>query len=618
MKREQLEQILLDVQKPAQYIGGELNSIMKDKEKVDCRLAFCFPDKYEVGMSHLGMKILYSLYNERENWWCERVFAPDADMEQLMREKNIPLYGLESLDPIRDFDFILFTMQYEMSYTAILNMLDLAGVPVRSKDRTALAPMVVAGGPCACNPEPVADFIDIFIIGEGEEVNIELTDLYMQAKKEGWDKQRFLQQAAQIGGVYVPSLYDVSYREDGTIDSVKPNCPQAPEKVTKRILADLDKVYYPKQFVVPFINIVHDRSMLEIQRGCLRGCRFCQAGFIYRPLRDKHYDTLNADAHSLCDTSGYEELSLTSLSTSDYKEIEPLLDDLLNWTTEQKVSLSLPSLRVDNFSKELMDKVSRLKKSGLTFAAEAGTQRLRDVINKNVTWDQIERGCRIAFAEGYTSVKLYFMMGLPTETLEDIKGIADTAQQVVDLYYSMEHPKGKGVQVTISVACFVPKPDTPFQFCAQDRRETLREKQKYLLSCVHSRKIKVNYHDSATSVLEGVFAKGDRRMGRVIETAYHNGAFFDTWEEFFSYDRWLEAFAACGLDPDFYNYRALGLDEVTPWSHLDVGVTHAHLVREYQKALQAQTTQPCNRQCSACGANKLLGGPCFDYSKNSL
>ena len=358
MKREQLEQILLDVQKPAQYIGGELNSIMKDKEKVDCRLAFCFPDKYEVGMSHLGMKILYSLYNERENWWCERVFAPDADMEQLMREKNIPLYGLESLDPIRDFDFILFTMQYEMSYTAILNMLDLAGVPVRSKDRTALAPMVVAGGPCACNPEPVADFIDIFIIGEGEEVNIELTDLYMQAKKEGWDKQRFLQQAAQIGGVYVPSLYDVSYREDGTIDSVKPNCPQAPEKVTKRIIADLDKVYYPKQFVVPFINIVHDRSMLEIQRGCLRGCRFCQAGFIYRPLRDKHYDTLNADAHSLCDTSGYEELSLTSLSTSDYKEIEPLLDDRIppieiDYATVLDKALANSSFEIDNQIRQL-------------------------------------------------------------------------------------------------------------------------------------------------------------------------------------------------------------------------------------------------------------------------
>ena len=539
MKREQLEQILLDVQKPAQYIGGELNSIMKDKEKVDCRLAFCFPDKYEVGMSHLGMKILYSLYNERENWWCERVFAPDADMEQLMREKNIPLYGLESLDPICDFDFILFTMQYEMSYTAILNMLDLAGVPVRSKDRTALAPMVVAGGPCACNPEPVADFIDIFIIGEGEEVNIELTDLYMQAKKEGWDKQRFLQQAAQIGGVYVPSLYDVSYREDGTIDSVKPNCPQAPEKVTKRIIADLDKVYYPKQFVVPFINIVHDRSMLEIQRGCLRGCRFCQAGFIYRPLRDKHYDTLNADAHSLCDTSGYEELSLTSLSTSDYKEIEPLLDDLLNWTTEQKVSLSLPSLRVDNFSKELMDKVSRLKKSGLTFAAEAGTQRLRDVINKNVTEEEVLTTCRTAFEGGYTSVKLYFMMGLPTETMEDIEGIANLAQKVVDLYYSIPtRPKGRSVSVSISCACFVPKPFTPFQFEGQDSMELLREKQKHLLASVKSKKISVSYHDADVSFIEAILAKGDRRLGDVIEQVWKKGSRLDGWYEYFDPQRW--------------------------------------------------------------------------------
>ena len=550
MKREQLEQILLDVQKPAQYIGGELNSIMKDKEKVDCRLAFCFPDKYEVGMSHLGMKILYSLYNERENWWCERVFAPDADMEQLMREKNIPLYGLESLDPIRDFDFILFTMQYEMSYTAILNMLDLAGVPVRSKDRTALAPMVVAGGPCACNPEPVADFIDIFIIGEGEEVNIELTDLYMQAKKEGWDKQRFLQQAAQIGGVYVPSLYDVSYREDGTIDSVKPNCPQAPEKVTKRIIADLDKVYYPKQFVVPFINIVHDRSMLEIQRGCLRGCRFCQAGFIYRPLRDKHYDTLNADAHSLCDTSGYEELSLTSLSTSDYKEIEPLLDDLLNWTTDQKVSLSLPSLRVDNFSKELMDKVSRLKKSGLTFAAEAGTQRLRDVINKNVTEEEVLTTCRTAFEGGYTSVKLYFMMGLPTETMEDIEGIANLAQKVVDLYYSIPtRPKGRSVSVSISCACFVPKPFTPFQFEGQDSMELLREKQKHLLASVKSKKISVSYHDADVSFIEAILAKGDRRLGDVIEQVWKKGSRLDGWYEYFDPQRWYDAMEELGIDP---------------------------------------------------------------------
>ena len=428
MKREKLEQMLLQVQKPAQYIGGELNSVMKDKTRVDCRLAFCFPDKYEVGMSHLGMKILYSLYNQRENWWCERVFAPDADMEALLRKEGEPLYALESLDPIKDFDFILFTLQYEMSYTGVLNMLDLAGVPVLAKERTGLWPIVAAGGPCACNPEPLADFVDLFILGEGEEVNLEITDLYMQAKKEGWDKQRYLKEAAKIGGVYVPSLYDVSYNADGTIHAVTPNCPEAPAKVTKRIIADLDKVFFPEKFVVPFINIVHDRSMLELQRGCLRGCRFCQAGFIYRPLREKHYDTLNHDAHCLCDTSGYEELSLTSLSTSDYLEIEPLLDDLLAWTPQQRVSLSLPSLRVDNFSKELMEKVSRIKKSGLTFAAEAGTQRLRDVINKNVTEEEVLSTCKTAFEGGYTSVKLYFMMGLPTETMEDIEGIANLLQ----------------------------------------------------------------------------------------------------------------------------------------------------------------------------------------------
>ena len=617
MKREQLEQILLDVQKPAQYIGGELNSVMKDKSKVDCRLAFCFPDKYEVGMSHLGMKILYSLYNLRENWWCERVFAPDADMEQLMREKNIPLYGLESLDPIKDFDFVLFTLQYEMSYTAILNMLDLAGLPVRAKDRTGLSPIVAAGGPCACNPEPIADFIDLFIIGEGEEVNIEITDLYMQAKKEGWSKQQYLKEAAKIGGVYVPSLYDVSYNEDNTIKAVTPNCETAPAKVKKRIIADLDKVFYPDKFVVPFINIVHDRAMLEVQRGCLRGCRFCQAGFIYRPLRDKHYDTLNKDAHGLCDTSGYEELSLTSLSTSDYKEIEPLLDDLLNWTTDEKVSLSLPSLRVDNFSESLIEKTTKVRKSGLTFAAEAGTQRLRNVINKNVTWDEIEKTCTIAFNAGYTSVKLYFMMGLPTETMEDIEGIAETAQKVVDLYYSLpKRGKGKGVQVTISCACFVPKPHTPFQFVPMDTAETLQAKQKHLLESVHSRKIKVNYHDSTTSFLEGVFAKGDRRLAPVIVEAYKRGCYFDGWEECFKYDTWMQTFADLGIDPAFYCQRPIALDEVTPWSHMDYGITHEYLVREYNKALAAQTTPPCNRACNACGANHLLGGPCFDYSQN--
>ena len=591
MKREKLEQMLLQVQKPAQYIGGELNSVMKDKAKVDCRLAFCFPDKYEVGMSHLGMKILYSLYNQRENWWCERVFAPDADMEALLRKESEPLYALESLDPIRDFDFILFTLQYEMSYTGVLNMLDLAGVPVLAKERTGLWPIVAAGGPCACNPEPLSDFVDLFILGEGEEVNLEITDLYMQAKKEGWDKQRYLKEAAKIGGVYVPSLYDVSYNADGTIHAVTPNCPEAPAKVTKRIIADLDKVFFPEKFVVPFINIVHDRSMLELQRGCLRGCRFCQAGFIYRPLREKHYDTLNHDAHCLCDTSGYEELSLTSLSTSDYLEIEPLLDDLLAWTPQQRVSLSLPSLRVDNFSKELMEKVSRIKKSGLTFAAEAGTQRLRDVINKNVTEEEVLSTCKTAFEGGYTSVKLYFMMGLPTETMEDIEGIANLAQKVVDLYYSLPtRPKGRSVSVSISCACFVPKPFTPFQFEGQDTMELLREKQKHLLASVKSKKISVSYHDADVSFIEAILAKGDRRMGPVILSAWKKGSKLDGWYEYFDPQRWYDAMAECGLDPAFYANRHRDYDEVMPWDHLDFCVSKEFLIRENKIARQSATT----------------------------
>ena len=614
---DQFHRILMRVQKPARYVGGEYNQIIKDKKDVDVRVAFCFPDTYEIGMSNIGMRILYGVMNEMSGVWCERVFAPWGDMEDKMRAHGLPLWALESHDAVRDFDLVAFTLGYEMCYSNVLNMLELAQIPLLSKDRGGLENIVFAGGVCAVNPEPLADFIDFFSVGEGEESTPEIIECYRAAKKQGLTKLKFLHEVAKIEGVYVPSFYTHTYHEDGTLAAITPE-PGAPERVKKRIVQDMNTAYFPTKTIVPSTQIVHDRSNLEIFRGCIRGCRFCQAGFCYRPIRAKSADVLCKQAIESLEDSGNSEITLASLSTSDYRELEALADGLLDYCEPRKINLSLPSLRADNFSRELMMRIQKVRKSGLTFAAEAGTQRLRDVINKNVTWDQIERGCRIAFAEGYTSVKLYFMMGLPTETLEDIKGIADTAQQVVDLYYSMEHPKGKGVQVTISVACFVPKPDTPFQFCAQDRRETLREKQKYLLSCVHSRKIKVNYHDSATSVLEGVFAKGDRRMGRVIETAYHNGAFFDTWEEFFSYDRWLEAFAACGLDPDFYNYRALGLDEVTPWSHLDVGVTHAHLVREYQKALQAQTTQPCNRQCSACGANKLLGGPCFDYSKNSL
>ena len=615
----ELRQALFSVQKPGRYTGGEPGSVIKDKEKVDLRFAFCFPDTYEIGMSFLGEKILYELLNRHENWWCERAFMPWVDMKEQMETLHIPLYCLESKDPLRAFDIVGFSLEYELCYTNVLAMLELAGIPLRAADRDERWPLIIAGGPCVCNAEPMADFFDVMQLGEGEQMLQDICACVEKGKKAGWNKEQLLAALAGIPGVYVPSFYDVSYEEDGRIRAVTPNRPGVPARVTKDIVKDMDSFPPPENFVVPIVGTVQDRASVEVLRGCVRGCRFCQAGQIYRPFRERSPELISSCARTLCANTGYDELSLMSLSTSDHSRLEEILDRLNSWAEADHVSLSLPSLRVDNFSQSLVEKTSRVRKSGLTFAAEAGTQRLRDVINKNVTWEQIERGCRIAFSEGYTSVKLYFMMGLPTETMEDIKGIADTAQKVVDLFYTIpDRPKGKGVQVTCSVACFVPKPWTPFQFCAQDTRETLREKQKYLLSCVHSRKIKVNYHDSATSVLEGIFAKGDRRLGAVIETAFRNGSFFDTWEEYFDYDRWLAAFAACGIDPDFYNYRAMSLEETAPWDHMDVGVSRAFLAREYQKALRAETTPPCNRQCSGCGANKLLGGPCFAYDQDQL
>ncbi len=608
---ENMERILLKVQKPARYTGGELNSVIKNPAEVDVRFAFCFPDVYEIGMSHLGMKILYSMLNERSDVWCERCFAPWPDFEQALRENSLPLYALESFDPLSSFDVVGFTLQYELSYSSILNMLDLGGIPLYAADRGEADPLVIAGGPCTCNPEPIADFIDLFVLGEGEEVLNELIDLYKAYKAAGTPKLDFLKQASQIEGIYVPSLYQVSYHPDGTIADVTAK-EGAPAVVRKRIIQQLDQVHYPESFIVPYIETVHDRAILEVMRGCIRGCRFCQAGFIYRPLREKNSDTLCRQGKSLCDTTGYEEISLSSLSTSDYSQLEPMLDEMLTYTEQNQINLALPSLRIDNFSEDLLNKIKTVRKSGLTFAPEAGTQRLRDVINKNVREEEVLASCKIAFEGGYTSVKLYFMLGLPTETMEDIEGIIGLAQKVVNLFYSLpDKPKGKGVNVTVSVSTFVPKPFTPFQWEAQDTMKQIAAKQKHLVESITTKKISCKYHEMHTSILEGILARGDRRLGGVIFRAWKKGCRLDGWDEHFHFDRWMEAMAECGLTPEFYASRKRSFEEVLPWDHLDYGVSKAFLKRECERAYAAETTANCREKCAGCGANKLVGGVCF-------
>ncbi len=615
MLSKQLEKILQKVQKPGRYTGGELNSAIKNRDSIKIRYAFCFPDTYEIGMSHLGIKILYSLVNARPDAWCERVFAPWVDMEERMRAEGLPLYALESGDAIKNFDLIGFTLQYELCYTNMLNMLDLAGLPVRSSDRGSLTPLVIAGGPCVCNAEPVCEFVDLILPGDGEEVTNELIDLLIEYKEKNAGKAEFLRAASKIEGVYVPSLYDVNYNSDGTVAAVVPH-DGAPERVKKRVVRDLDKMFFPDSFVVPSVEVVHDRTTAEIFRGCIRGCRFCQAGFTYRPVREKSPETINSQCKSVCAATGYDEISLSSLSSSDYTRMEELLDLLIPWTDRDKINVALPSLRADNFSKELMDKLTGVRRSSLTFAPEAGTQRLRDAINKNITEDEMLHTARQAFAGGWTAVKLYFMIGLPTETTDDVEGIAALAQKIVDEYYNNpDKPKGKSVNVSVSVASFVPKPFTPFQWEPQDTIETLEQKQALLRSSVRTRKVSLSFHKTHTSFLEAVFARGDRRLADVIEAAWRKGCRFDGWDDLFRFDLWRQAFDDCGLSMAFYANRRRPFDETLPWAHMDYGISQSFLERENKKAKESAVTPHCRIQCADCGADKLNGGECHARSQ---
>lgn len=599
-------EMLLKVEKPSRYTGNEWNMVEKDLSTVNSRFAFCFPDSYEVGMSHLGMKILYHLLNEQEDIYCERVFAPWVDMEAEMRRNGIPLFSLETKTPVSEFDIVGFTLQYEMSYTNILNMLDLAGIPLKSIDRKIGMPFVCAGGPCAYNPEPLADFIDFFMMGEGEEIILEVMNLYSDWKKSGKTREQFLIDLTKIEGIYVPSLYKPEYNENGILKDNLPVFDGIPKRIKKRIIKNMDESFYPEKIIVPFTDIVHDRVMLELFRGCIRGCRFCQAGYIYRPVREKSQNRLKSLANKLIDSTGYEEISLTSLSTSDYTDFNNLADSLMDEMESKKVNLSLPSLRVDNFSIDLMEKAQKVRKSGLTFAPEAGTQRLRDVINKGVTQEDLGNSVSLAFNGGWSSVKLYFMIGLPTETMEDVEGISKLAHFVVDKYMEIPKPyRAKALKVSVSTSSFVPKPFTPFQWEPQDTIDELTEKQKLLQAKLKNRFISYSWHEPKLSLLEAVFARGDRKAGEVLLAAWKMGAKFDGWGEHFKYDVWMQAFQDCGIDPAFYANRKREDDEVFPWDIIDIGVTKDFLLREKSKAYEGVVTENCRENCSACGATSF-------------
>ncbi|MCT4562821.1 MAG: TIGR03960 family B12-binding radical SAM protein [Maledivibacter sp.] len=609
---ERIEEILNKVEKPSRYIGGEINSFEKEINGNTIRYGFGFPDTYEVGMSHLGMHIIYNLLNQLDDVFCERIFAPWIDMEEILRKEDIPMFTLETHSAINELDMIGFTLQYELSYSNILNILNLGKIPLKSSERDESCPIILAGGPCAYNPEPLADIVDFFVLGESEEVLIEILDVYKSLKSKGFKKQEFLKQISKIEGIYVPSFYEALYNEDGTIKGFKPKNEDYPVKIKKRIIKDLNNVFYPEKVIVPFTDVVHNRAMVEIFRGCTRGCRFCQAGMIYRPIRERKSDKVLELADKLLKNTGYEEISISSLSTSDYSELHELVRGLIDKYLNKKIGVSVPSLRLDSFSLKLIEEIQKIRKTGLTFAPEAGSQRLRDVINKGVEEKDLIDAVTNAFGLGWGTIKLYFMMGLPTEVYEDLDGIADLGRKVVDTYYNTpKENRSKGLKVTISTSSFVPKPFTPFQWEPQDAIETLVEKQQYLKSKLKHRNITYNYHDSKTSFLEAVFARGDRRIGSVLIKAFEKGCKFDGWQEYFLYDKWMEAFEECGIDPAFYANRARKYDEILPWDHIDVGVSKKYLINENEKSKEEKLTKDCRLGCTGCGINNgFIGGVC--------